>query len=64
MLQSLEISDTEISSAVGYVPHTVSVVDTQLEGGIIPRTTLYVIHSVFIKKGDTAIGMYCVCLIV
>ena len=53
MLQSIEVSDSEIPSTVGYIPQKVEVIDAQLEGGIIPRTTMYIIKSMCIRnEGD------------
>ena len=57
MLQSIEVSDSEIPSTVGYVPQMVTVTDAQLEGGIIPRSTLYTIKSVCIKNEGSIMGM-------
>jgi len=64
MLQSIEISDSEIPSTVGYIPQVVTIIDVQrtnLDGGIIPRV-IYTVKSVFIKKEGGNIGMY-VCLV-
>ena len=55
MLQSIEVSDSEIPSTVGYIPQKVEVIDAQLEGGIIPRTTMYIIKSMCIKNEGSSI---------
>ena len=57
MSQSIEVSDSEIPSTVGYIPRKVEVIDTQLEGGIIPRTTMYVIKSVCIKNEGSVMSI-------
>ena len=57
MSQSIEVSDSEIPSTVGYIPQNVEVIDTQLEGGIIPRTTMYVIKSLCIKNEGSVMSM-------
>ena len=58
-LQSIEVSDSDIPSTVGYVPQVVSVIDAQPEGGIIPRFTLYTIKSVCVKNEGSSLSILC-----
>ena len=57
MLQSIEVDDSEIVSAAGYIPQIVKVVEAQPEGGIIPRFTSYIIKSVCVKTEGSSVGM-------